>query len=152
MKSVKNSSDKELTRSQLGRYEFWSQMNNYLEENNIKLATRKPSYDHWYDFKLGSSKYHMTVNLLDGENKIRVALWINEGKEFFDKLYGNKDAVEAAYGAKLEWDRKDLQKASWVADYISGFSYDDQSNWRELQERVIAKVLDFQKVVKPYLK
>ncbi len=152
MKSVKSSSDKELTRSQLGRYEFWTQMNTYIEEHAVKLSARKPNYDHWYDFKLGSSKYHLTVNLLDGESKIRVALWISEGKDTFDKLYANKDAIEATYGNKLEWDRKDLQKASWVADYISGFSYDDQSNWRELQEKVIAKILEFQKALKPYLK
>lgn len=151
MKSVKSSIDKELTRSQLGRYEFWSQMNTYIEESNTKLGVRKPSYDHWRDFKLGSSKYHLTVNLLDVERKIRVALWISEGKDIFDKLYVNKDAIELAYGSELEWDRKDLQKAAWVADYIPGFSYDDQTNWRQLQEKAIAKVLDFRRALKPYL-
>lgn len=152
MKSVKTGGDKELTRSQLGRYEFWTQMNSYIEESGVKLASRKPNYDHWYDFKLGSSKYHLTVNLLDGENKIRVALWISNDKEIFDRLYLNKEAIESAYGASLEWDRKDAQKASWIADYISDFSYDNQTNWRELQEKVIAKVLDFQKALKPHLK
>ncbi|MBI1857272.1 DUF4268 domain-containing protein [Candidatus Saccharibacteria bacterium] len=151
MKSVKTGSDKELTRSQLGRYEFWTQLNTYIEESGVKLAARKPNYDHWYDFKLGSSKYHMTVNLLDGENKIRVALWISNDKEIFDGLYANKEAIESAYGTNLEWDRKDLQKASWVADYITGFSYDDQTNWLELQKSIINKVLDFQKALKPYL-
>jgi hypothetical protein len=151
MKSVKTGSDKELTRSQLGRYEFWTQLNTYIEESGVKLAARKPNYDHWYDFKLGSSKYHMTVNLLDGENKIRVALWISNDKEIFDGLYANKEAIESAYGANLEWDRKDLQKASWVADYITGFSYDDQTNWLELQKSIINKVLNFQKALKPYL-
>lgn len=150
MKSVKNNEDKELTRSQLGRYDFWIQLNTYLEESKIKLATRKPNYDHWRDFKLGSSQYHLTVNLLD-RGKIRVALWISDSKEIFDKLYENKDAIEQAYGVNLEWDRKDTQKASWIADYISGFSYDDQTNWPELQEKVIAKILDLQKVLKPYL-
>lgn len=152
MKSVKTGGDKELTRSQLGRYEFWTQMNSYIEESGVKLASRKPNYDHWYDFKLGSSKYHLTVNLLDGENKIRVALWISNDKEIFDRLYLNKEAIESVYGASLEWDRKDAQKASWIADYISDFSYDNQTNWRELQEKVIAKVLDFQKALKPHLK
>jgi hypothetical protein len=152
MKSVKTSGDNKLTRSQLGRYEFWSQMNNFMEENAVKLAVRKPNYDHWYDFKFGSSKYHMTINLLDGEGKIRVALWISEGKDTFDKLYANKDTIEATYGTKLEWDRKDLQKASWVADYISDFSYDNQSNWRELQEKATAKIIDLQIALKPYLK
>jgi len=151
MKSVKSSIDKELTRSQLGRYGFWSQMNTYMEETGIKLGIRKPSYDHWYDFKLGSSKYHLTVNLLDVEKKIRVALWISEGKDIFDKLYANKDAIELAYGSELEWDRKDLQKAAWVADYIPGFSYDNQSNWGELQAKAISKVLDFHRSLKPYL-
>lgn len=151
MKSVKTGGDKELNRSQLGRYEFWSQMNTYIEEDGIQLNVRKPNYDHWYDFKLGSSKYHLTVNLLDGQNKIRVALWISRNKETFDKLYSNKDAIEAIYGTKLEWDRKEQQKASWVADYINGFSFDDQSNWRELQVKIIDKVLNLQKALQPYL-
>ncbi len=127
-------------------------MNTYIEENNVKLGLRKPGYDHWYDFRMGSSKYHLTVNLLDGENKIRVALWINEGKDIFDNLYNNKDEIEAIYGNMLEWDRKDMQKASWVADYIDGFSYDDQSNWHELHEKVISKIHNFQKALRPFLK
>lgn len=151
MKSVKTGVDKELTRSQLGRYDFWTQMNKYIEDSSASLATRKPSYDHWYDFKLGSSKYHLTVNLLDNEKKIRVALWISEGKELFDKLYDNKTIIELAYGKKLEWDRKDAQKASWIADYISGFSFDDRSNWPQLQEKVITKVLDFRSTFKSHL-
>jgi hypothetical protein len=151
MKSVKTVGDKELTRSQLGRYEFWTQMNTFIEENDVKLAARKPSYDHWYDFKLGSSKYHLTVNLLDGEGKIRVALWISNSKTVFDKLYENKNEIESVYGSKLEWDRKDAQKASWVADYISGFSYDDQTNWVELQKKVVEKVLRLQVALEPYL-
>lgn len=151
VKSVKISGDKELSRSQIGRYEFWSQMNAYMEESGIKLSIRKPSYEHWYDFRLGSSKYNLTVNLLDNENKIRIALWIGNNKEIFDNLFKNKDTIESAYGAKLEWDRKELRAASWVADYINGFSFDNQSNWRELQERIITKVLNFQKTFKPFL-
>lgn len=151
MKSVKSGDDKQLTRSQLGRYEFWTQLNTFIEENDIALGLRKPNYDHWRDFKLGSSKYHLTVNLLDGESKIRIALWINEGKEIFDNLYANKGSIETSYGSILEWDRKDLQKASWIADYIDGFSYDDQSNWRELQEKVTSKILDLKHSLQPYL-
>lgn len=151
MKTVKTSGDKELTRSQLGRYEFWTRMNAFMEDNNVKLAVRKPNYDHWYDFKLGSSKYHLTVNLLDWEGKIRIALWISNSKEIFDELYKNKDAIELKYGSALEWDRKDSQKASWVADYISGFSFDDQSNWVDLQNEVISKIQSFQNALKPFL-
>lgn len=151
MKSVKSGSDKELTRSQLGRYEFWTQLNTFIEANDISLGVRKPNYDHWRDFKLGSSKYHLTINLLDGDSKIRTALWISEGKEIFDNLYTKKDSIEASYGSSLEWDRKDLQKASWVADYIDGFSYDDQSNWRELQEKVTSKILNLKHSLQPYL-
>lgn len=151
MKSVKSSGDKKLTRSQLGRYEFWTQMNDFVEDHGIALNVRKPSYEHWYDFKLGSSKYHLTINLLDGESRIRIALWINEGKDIYDKLYASKDDIEASYGSVLEWDRKDLQKVAWVADYISNFSYDDQSNWRELQELLTAKLLNLKKSVQPYL-
>jgi len=97
-------------------------LNSFIEEKSIKLSLHKPSYDHWYTFKLGSSKYHLTINLLDVENRIRIALWINNDKETYDKLFTNKDKIESIYGEKLEWDRKDSRKASWVADYLSDFS------------------------------
>jgi hypothetical protein len=151
VKSAKGNEKKELTGTQIGRYDFWSQMNKYIDANNIKLNVRKPSYDHWYNFSIGSSKYHLSVNLLDYKNKIRVELWISDNKDIYDELFENKEKIEEILG-KLEWDRKDNAKASSIADYINDFSFDNRDNWESLFKQICDKVIDFSKVLKNYLK
>jgi len=154
-KSVKASTNKELTRSQLGRYDFWTKMNDYFKDNAVQLRTRNPSYDHWYDFAQGSSVYHLSVNLLDWENKIRV-LWYGyrDEKRNFDKLFAHKDEIEEKLSefGELEWDRKDDKaKSSWVANYIPNFSFDNSENWNELFEEIAKRVKKFSTVLKSYL-
>jgi hypothetical protein len=150
VKSIKASQNKELNRSKIGRYEFWSQMNEYINTSNLKLRTRKPNYDHWYNFSLGSSQYHLTVNLLDRENKIRIALWIINDKAIYEKLFANKDKLENMLG-ELEWDKKEEAKASQIADYINGFSFDITDNRQELFKLITKKIMEFQKAFKPFL-
>ncbi|MCL2109481.1 MAG: DUF4268 domain-containing protein [Oscillospiraceae bacterium] len=153
-KTVKGSSDKELTRSQAGRYDFWTKMNDYFKDNEVGLRTRRPTYDHWYDFAMGCSSYHISVNLIDSDNKIRI-LWYsgNPEKQHYDKLHKNKPEIEeqlSAFGA-LEWDRKDGQKASWIATYIPNFSFDNTNNWEEHFKEIAVRVKKFQEVLKKYL-
>jgi len=147
--------NKELSRAQQGRYNFWSRMNEYFEDNKVGLRTRKPSYDHWYDFTIGNSNYHLSVNLLDNENRIRV-FWYgyHPDKMHYDKLYLHKPEIDRSLSAfgKLEWDRKAEElKASWISTYVPNFSYDNTDNWNELFEAIAERVTKFQEVLKQYL-
>lgn len=154
-KSMKGNTNKELTRAKQGRYNFWTKMNEYFEDNKIGLKTRKPSYDHWYDFTIGNSNYHLSINLLDSENKIRI-LWYgyHPEKYHYDKLYEHKPEIDESLSdfGELEWDRKtDGAKASWIATYIPNFSFDNTENWNELFQTIAKRIKRFQEVLKKYL-
>jgi hypothetical protein len=152
-KIVKNSKDKQLKRSEISRFDFWSGMNNYIDNSNYRLNTRKPSYDHWYDFAMESSDYHMSVNLLDKDNKIRVLLYIHEDKNIFDYLYSLKDKIEKELSEyNLFWERKDEKKASSVDLYIENFSYDNKDNWESLYEEVVLAIVKTKSIYLKYLK
>ena len=151
MKIAKSNTDKELTRSQTGRYEFWTQMNDYIQNSDYKLRTRTPSYDHWYDFSIGSSKYHLSVCLLDREKKIRVGLWISDDKTVFDKLLDKKEQIESKIDFKLEWDKKDNNKASSINSYIDNFSFDNTENYEKLDDEICRRLVLFDKVLRQYL-
>ena len=141
-----------LSRSQEGRYKFWTQLNEYINISGAKIKTRNPNYDHWYDFAIGGSgNYHLSVNLLDRKNKIRILLWIVDDKAIYDKVFAHKGELEQKLGP-LEWDRKNDAKASWVAGYIDGFSFDDAGNWKNLFPQIVKKVSDFAAALKPILK
>jgi len=154
-KSIKSSDKKELNRSQLGRYDFWTKMNNYFDDNDIGLKTRKPSYEHWYSFAMGSSNYNLGVDLLDREQKVRIYWWGNDvNKVHFDILYENKQAIEEKLidFMPLEWDRKDgAKRASWIATYIEGFSFDNTENWEAFFEAIAIRIKAFQIVLKDFL-
>ena len=144
--------DRDKTRSQLARYDFWSQMNQYIYNNSLKLKTRKPGYDHWYDFSIGSSKYFLQVVLRDKQGSVGVGLniWNDAEKIIFDEFAKHKNAVENILG-ELEWNRKNGQKSSWVGCIIEGFSYDNRNNWQDVFEQVTSKISTFQKEFKKYL-
>jgi hypothetical protein len=152
MKATKANADKELTRSQLGRYEFWSQLNDYIQSSSYKLRIRKPGYDHWYDFRMGSSKYHLSVCLLDRTSQIRVLLWIPDNKEIYDKLFAHKNEIDSLLDFKLDWERKDDSKASSINSYISGFSFNNSSNHAELHEEICRRLTLMEKVLKQFLR
>lgn len=152
MKATKANGDKELTRSHVGRYDFWTQLNEYILKNKYKLRTRKPGYDHWQNFKLGSSKYHLSVNLLDRMHQIRVMLWISDDKEIFDRLFEHRDEIESKLDFKLTWERKGDSKAASVDPYINNFSFDNHSNYAELDDEICRRLLAMEEAFKPFLK
>ncbi len=136
-KAVKGSQNKELTRSQMGRYKFWSSLNNYIEINNLNIEIRKPNYDHWRDIAIGSSQAHLSINLLDNKGQIRFLLVINNNKKIFDDLYKDRQTIENELGMVLEWDRKDDEiKSSSISTYLENFNFDDESNHPDLFKKI----------------
>jgi hypothetical protein len=148
----KGQTDNAFNRSQLGRYDFWSQINEYIELNKIKLTIRKPNYDHWHDFPIGTSKCHLSVTLLDKHGKIGVGLWITNDKNLYAKLYESREKIVELLPFDIEWDEKEGKKASAINSYISGFSYDDTANYPELNKEICNRLLSYEKVLKPFLR
>lgn len=153
VKSVKIvSKNSEVSDSERCRLEFWTQLNDVLEERGKPFNKRKPTTDHWYSIAIGSSECHISIDLINKNHKIRVGVWIGDKKELFDKFYANKDQIEAACGFELEWNRLDNKKASFVCTYIPGLDFDSTGNYAELMNKSIDLVLTMRKAFVPFLK
>lgn len=153
VKSVKIvSKNSEVSDSERCRLEFWTQLNDVLEERGKPFNKRKPTTDHWYSIAIGSSECHISIDLINKNHKIRVGVWIGDNKELFDKFYANKDQIEAACGFELEWNRLDNKKASFVCTYIPGLDFDSTGNYAELMNKSIDLVLTIRKAFVPFLK
>ena len=79
------SKNTDLNESQTYRLEFWNMFNNVIEERGKPFNKHKPSTDPWYTVAIGSSKCHISIDLVNKENRIRISLWIPNNKELFDK-------------------------------------------------------------------
>lgn len=152
-KSVKAiSKNSDMNDSERNRLEFWTQLNEILEERGKPFNKRKPTTDHWYSIAMGTSECHISIDLVNKEHKIRIGVWIDDNKELFDKFYLNKDEIEKACGFELNWDRLDNRKASLACTYIQGLDFDNQENYPELMNKAIDLVLIMRKAFVPFIK
>ena len=146
------SKNSDISDSERSRLEFWTQLNEVLEECGKPFNKRKPTTDHWYSVAIGSSDCHISIDLINKNHKIRVGVWIGNNKDLFDKFYANKEQIEKICGFELEWNRLDDKKASFICTYIPGLDFDNTSNYPELMDKSIELVLTIRKAFVPFLK
>ncbi|MBP5674717.1 DUF4268 domain-containing protein [Candidatus Saccharibacteria bacterium] len=147
-----SSKDGDLNKSQSERLMFWEQFNQFLIAAGKPFNVRKATPDHWYDVAMGTSEAHIAIDLINRENRICVEVWIGDSKDLFDKLYENKDSIEAEFGAELEWNRMDDRKASRIKYYINGLDFDDHSNYEELDGKIVETAVKMRGAFKKYIK
>ncbi len=152
-KQVKSiSQDKgELSERHNKRLEFWSRFNEMIETKGNPFNKRKPTTEHWYSVAVGSSKCHISIDLVNKNNQIRVSMYIPDNKDLYDKFYTNKDSIEQMIGFCLNWDRADNSKFSWAYSIIDGLDFDKQDNYKELMEKTIDYVVRFKNAFSIYI-
>ncbi len=113
-KLVKQASDSTLSDYKLLQQKFWEHLNEHDEKSS--LGNRKARPRHWHDVSMGSSKVHISLTINKLNKTISCDLYIphDDNKKIFDKLFLQKDAVEAIVGLPLEWMRLDSKRATRV--------------------------------------
>lgn len=150
VKAISKISD--ISDSERNRLEFWTKLNDILEERGKPFNKHKATTDHWYTIAMGSSECHISIDLVNKEHKIRVGVWVVDNKDLFDKFYENKVEIEKSCGFELEWDRLNDKKAAFACTYIQGLDFENQSNYPELINKSINLVLSLRKSFVPFLK
>lgn len=152
VKSIKTiSKNSDMSDAERNRLDFWTQLNEVLEQRGKPFNKRKATTDHWYSVAMGSSECHISMDLVNKEHKIRVGVWIPNNKDLYDRFYDHKVEIESSCGFELYWDRLDGKKASLACTYIPGLDFDQQDNYPELINKSIDLVLTIRKAFVPFL-
>ena len=146
----KNPSEK--TNTQLQRLEFWTALNEYLENKKSKVSPQKPSSDHWNNVSIGTSKAHISLSLLSKDKKIACELHIPNNKDFYHYLEENKAEIETLFGEKLIWKELKDKKASRIIIERDNFNLFDSANWETDFDWFEEKILKFKKAICPFIK
>jgi hypothetical protein len=153
VKSVKAiSKNSDLSERHKQRLDFWTRLNEVLQERGKPFNKRKPTTDHWYSIAMGTSECHISIDLVNKEHKIRIGVWIPDNKELYDKFYANKEEIESTCGFELAWDRLEGKKAALACTYIQGLDFDKQENYPELMNKTIDLVLTMRSAFVPFIK
>jgi hypothetical protein len=139
-------------RSQKLRRRYWSAFREYLREHHSSLRPQKPSQENWYSFGVGSSRAHTNALLITRSSNIAVELRMNtdDAKDIYRELYEQKDAIETAIGAPLDWREMPDRKASRIVLFRSADGYNEES-WPEQFAWLRANLEAFDKVFRPLL-
>lgn len=152
VKSVKAiAKNTEMNDSQRSRLEFWTMFNDVLELRGKPFNKHKATTDHWYTVAVGSSQCHISIELVNRDNYIRVGLWIPNNKDMFDHLYDKKEQIEGMLGFALEWDRLDDKKASVICTHIDGLDFSNHDNYNELMNKSIDLVIPMKKAFSQFI-
>lgn len=147
-----NGSKDNLDKSQSERLEFWNRFNEILIDNGKPFNVRKAKTDHWYDISIGSSKSHLTVELINKEKYIRIGLYMSNDKDLYDKLFEYKEDIEEELGLKLDWQRECTTPTTSRIKYnLNGLNFDDHSNYDFLINESIKIASNMQRVFKKYI-
>lgn len=149
--SKQNYSDKELNRSQNERLMFWEEFNTVIVAKGKPFSVRKPTTDHWYDVAIGTSEAHLAINLVNKENKIVLELYILDNKNLYDHIYEDKEKIEDTLQMSFSWERLDGKKASRIKHDVLGLDFSDHSNYPQLMDECIEKILKMRDVFKKYV-
>lgn len=114
------------------RLAFWTALLQHFQESGFgRWHNISPSRDSWIGSATGVTACFINLTFL--RHEIRVDLSLNranaeENKWLFDRLHADKEKLEAEYGEKLEWLRKDDRKVSIICCTLPVQGY-TKENW-----------------------
>lgn len=117
------------------RVAFWEQALGQLRKDGVTLYQNiNPSDDHW--LSAGSGVRACPFNLIFSRDEARVELSLqrvdaDDNKWLFDRLHGEKTAIEATFGHPLEWRRMEDKKASKIT-FAQAFDGYDRATWPQM--------------------
>lgn len=142
-----------INETQQQRYDYWVAFQNHAfqdKEFSRNFSRRSPSFDHWMNYSIGSSKYLISVAQLHSRNEITVEFNINEDKELFRSLFANKESIEKECELNFEWKELPEKKASRIITKCN-VDFKDKAQWNNQFEWTMNAMLKIKKVFKKYI-
>ena len=142
-----------VTETQQQRYDYWVAFQDYAFKNTQfakNFNRRKPAFDHWLYFSIGSSACNIAVTQVQKRSVVGVEINIGDDKELFKTLLGYKDAIETETGIKFDWKELPQRKASRIV-IENPVVFADRGSWESQFDWLIDTMLKMKKAFRKYI-
>lgn len=125
--------------------EFWSALSARSRGKTRLFVDTAPSTENWISISAGKSGFTFAYNFTRQE--AQVELYIDTGddsrnKAAFDALYSEREAIEAEFGAPLDWQRLNHRRACRIRYVVSDRSrLNSRDQWPDLQDELIEAMI-----------
>lgn len=145
---------RDLTEAKTTNLEYWTAMRDYFESQGTKIKSQKPSPQHWTNYAIGRSNFHMAAVHSVRDKFIRVEFIINgnDSKEKFDILSNKYEQESYSYiDPNLIWDKLEDRKGSWV--YLQkDVDVNNKSDWHNQFQWIMKNLEKMDKFFRPKIK
>ena len=136
------------------RREFWKQLLPLVDGTTL-FSNVSPGKDHWITCGAGVSG--VAYSLVVTQTYARIELGLSSSskevnKKYFNKLWANKELIEATFGDQLDWDELADYKMSRIKYQLNNVSLFDKNDWKEMTGFLIQHLPQFEKALKPFVK
>lgn len=128
------------------------------ELRNIHKFTnaRAAQPQNWYTFTSDNSKVYRYSTAFAQGGRVRVETYIDCGDKLrneaiFDALHAQKDEINTAYGAELEWEKLETKRACRIAIYLDGDIDAESEKLIEIKKWVVVNLLRMRQVLPQFL-
>lgn len=154
----KETDEKRAHAAQKGRYnrriEFWRQLFEQMHSEGVSLFQNvSPGKGNWLAAGSGSSGCPFVI--IFNQKVMQVQVEMNTGdkatnKAIFDKLFEQRDQINAAFGGPLLWQRLNERKQSRVRVELSADGLDEE-NWPKINRWMIDNLLKLEVAIRQKL-
>lgn len=145
--------DNSVSPLQQANYDYWVAFNDYAFKNknfSKNFNQRKPSFDNWMNFSIGSSRCHLALTQIRSRDEISLDLYISDDKELFKSLFEHKIDIENQSGLAFDWRELPEKKASRILITKSA-QLDEQSQWTAQFGWIMDTMIKMKTAFKKYL-
>jgi hypothetical protein len=138
---------KEEAERHLKRREFWARLLEKARRQGFSLFDSvSPGPDSW----LGISRRGVQYNYVLRKDSAGLELYIDVGNEeknkaIFDRLFAQKEQIEAEIEAALLWNRREGKRSAGVRLEVVDHGLAEEGSWSEMQTRMIDGMQRFSK-------
>lgn len=147
---------RELAERHMIRRGFWVQL---LERARVETqlhANISPGYENWIGTSAGVRG--LGLNYAVRQHEAQAELYIDRGKDceqenkaMFDALHQSREAIDAAFGGPLLWERLEGKRACRISKVIDTGGYKDEEKWPEMHEAMIDAMICLEKALRPHI-
>ena len=135
------------------RFEYWTALNQMIEEKDARLTRFKPDTTMWQSGSIGTGDFLLNTSLNSKDKWIRVEIYLDGDKsnEWFNKLQEQKSEIEEKLGYGLKWEPLESRRACRIS-IPKDADPTNQEDWPRQHEWIIQKRLEFERVFRPLVR
>jgi hypothetical protein len=136
------------------RKKYWQQLLPLL--SNTTLFERvSPTKDHWISTGAGIGGVAYTFVITKTHVRIELAIITSskeKNKEYFKKLFVNKESIEQSFGDTIVWEELPESKMSRIRYDLQDVNYYDENQWDRMKQFFITFLPKFESAFRPFVK